>query len=141
MIEAARKSGSLITARYALEKGREVFAIPGTIHSPQSRGCHWLIKQGAKLVENSDDIAEELLPAVSLIATSGAGGTGIDAESLELTQTEQTVLKAVGFDPVTFDSLMDRVDILVEDLSVNLSQLEMKGLIDLLPGGKYCRKG
>ena len=138
VIEAAVKSGSLITARFAMEQGREVFAIPGSIHSPQSRGCHWLIRQGAKLVETAEDIAEEILPILPTFQGGSENLQQIEAAS-DLSMAEQTLLDAIGFEPVNLDTLISRTGKMIDELSVTLSQLELQGLIDTLPGGMYSR--
>ena len=144
VVEAAKRSGSLISARCAMEQDREVFAIPGSIHSPQSRGCHWLIKQGAKLVENAEDIAEEILwmlpGAQSGLRESTRNKTVNEEEIPDLSKSEQLVMDALGFDPVTLDSLLSRTGMMIEELSVDLSQLELQGFIDYLPGGRFCVK-
>lgn len=144
VVEAARRSGSLISARYAMEQDREVFAIPGSIHSPQSRGCHWLIKQGAKLVETSDDIAEELLQMLPDVQPelldSENSKTDIKEVAHKLSKSEQLLIDALGFDPVSLDSLMSRTGMAIDEISVNLSQLELTDLVESLPGGKFCRK-
>ena len=130
VVEAALSSGSLITARQALEQGREVFAVPGSIHSPHSKGCHALIKQGAKLVESAADILEELawpvMPPLSLAEEA------TDADP---------VLQALGFDPLDLETLASRVGLTVEVLSVKLLALELEGAVARLPGGRYQRLG
>ena len=129
VVEAAVESGSQITARLAAEQGREVFAIPGSIHSPQSRGCHKLIKQGAKLVETAQDVLEELrwgrssAPRPDAIAEVGAPGNQL--------------LSAMGFDPCGVDELAGRCGLTAEVLSVMLLHLELDGRIASLPGGRY----
>ncbi|MGI9047046.1 MAG: DNA-processing protein DprA [Burkholderiales bacterium] len=134
VVEAATQSGSLITARVALEQGREVFAVPGSIHSPLSKGCHWLIKQGAKLVECADDILQELnwrsrcAPAAASIPLPSALGAQAAA-----------VLQHLGFDPCTIDTLCGRSGIAAETLSAILLTLELDGLVSSLPGGLYQR--
>jgi DNA processing protein len=134
VVEAALKSGSLITARLASESGRDVFAIPGSIHSLQSRGCHALIKQGAKLVENAQDILEELnLP--------GTGSKSDAAQSELVLEPEDAVLRALGFDPVTLDALVARTDWSAAELSVRLLELELNGRIARLPGQLFQRIG
>jgi len=130
VVEAAVSSGSLITARLAAEQGREVFAIPGSIHSPLAKGCHALIKQGAKLVESAQDILEELgqaLPQADLQA--GAG------ESAE----EHPLLIHIGFDPVDADTLQQRCGLTAADISMALTDLELTGQIESLPGGRWQR--
>lgn len=127
VVEAGLQSGSLITARMALEQGREVFAIPGSIHSPQSKGCHYLIKQGAKLVERAQDVLEEL-------GCFAAGSTSIAA-----TGAQHFLFEHLGFDPVDMDSLCQRSGLTIEALSAILLQLELEGNIATLPGGLYQR--
>lgn len=139
VVEAALQSGSLITARLAAEQGKEVFAIPGSIHSPQSRGCHALIRQGAKLVESVTDILEELPRGSTTIsiATPEAqtGGTGSnDAQ-------EPRLLVELGFDPVSLDALAARTGYSAATLQVQLLELELEGRIARLPGGLYQRIG
>ncbi len=130
VVEAALNSGSLITARLALEQGREVLAIPGSIHSPLSKGCHALIKQGAKLVESARDIAEELSwPAV---AAAGAATSG-------KTIATDPLLQHLGFDPASLDQLAERSGLTVEALSAKLLTLELEGRVTQLPGGRYQR--
>ncbi|MDD4929170.1 MAG: DNA-processing protein DprA [Gallionella sp.] len=129
VVEASLQSGSLITARQALEQGRDVFAIPGSIHSPQSRGCHALIKQGAKLAETAQDILEEL--TVQLKPT---------ASEAEKPDTKNTGLLALaGFDPVSIDQLCQRSGLTVSQLSAMLLALELEGRIAALPGGLFQR--
>lgn len=128
VVEASMQSGSLITARMALEQGRDVFAIPGSIHSPQSRGCHYLIKQGGKLVECAQDILGEL---ETLISSNIATDAPIP--------DEQPFLSFLGFDPVDLDTLSLRSGLTIEALSAILLQLELDGQIASLPGGLYQR--
>ena len=127
VVEAAIASGSLITARLAGEQGREVLAIPGSIHSPQSRGCHQLIKQGAKLVESAQDVLEEL----RLIVAPKAAPAGADASSAD------ALLAAMGFDPCGVDELAARTGLTADSLSVMLLHLELAGRVASLPGGRY----
>lgn len=144
VVEAALRSGSLITARYAMEQGREVFAIPGSIHSPQSRGCHWLIKQGAKLVETAEDIAEEILQMLPANTEVSEIQQNINKKEISIqpapSAAEQLLLDAMGFDPVTLDALHSRTGMAIAELSVNLSRLELSGMLDVLPGGRYSRR-
>jgi len=125
VVEASLQSGSLITARMAVEQGREVFAIPGSIHSPQSKGCHALIKQGAKLVESAQDILEELGFASGAVKTS--------------TTIEHPVLTQLGFDAVDIETLAQRSGLTIAELSAILLQLELEGVVATLPGGLYQR--
>ncbi|MGL6110963.1 MAG: DNA-processing protein DprA [Rubrivivax sp.] len=134
VVEAALQSGSLITARLAAEAGREVFAVPGSIHSPLSRGCHALIRQGAKLVESAADILEELQPLLSPSPerppTQASGANAVDP-----------VLDALGHDPVSLDALCARSGWSVQELSARLLELELEGRVARLPGGLYQRRG
>jgi DNA processing protein len=136
VVEAAVGSGSLITARSALEQGREVFAIPGSIHSPLAKGCHALIKQGAKLVESAADVLEELrLPACAAQATPGAAPvTGEIASRLP-----PRFLAALGYDPFDADMLAARTDMSAAQVAALLTQLEIEGVIAALPGGRFQR--
>jgi DNA processing protein len=133
VVEAALKSGSLITARLASEAGREVFAIPGSIHLPQAKGCHALIKQGAKLVEVATDILEEL--DLQDVAHSG---TEPNAQAPREAETDP-VLAALGHDPATLDALAARTGWGAAELSAHLLQLEFAGRLARLPGGLYQR--
>lgn len=125
VVEASLQSGSLITARMALEQGREVFAIPGSIHSPQSKGCHALIKQGAKLVECAQDILEELGFAVN---NTKSGAT-----------SEHPLLVYLGYDSTDIETLSQRSGLTIAELSAILLQLELDGAVATLPGGLYQR--
>lgn len=133
VVEAALQSGSLITARLAMEQGREVFAIPGSIHAPTSRGTHRLLRQGAKLTENVDDILDELAPQL-------VGRTVERAEPpVKLEPEQRRVLDALGFDAVPIDRLVERLALPVERLSATLLALELRGCIASMPGGAYQR--
>lgn len=132
VVEAALASGSLITARLAVEQGKEVFAIPGSIHSPQSRGCHALIRQGAKLVESVQDIFEELQPSSALHDSASATTGDEDAEPHGL-------LTQMGHDPVSLDALGARTGQSAADLQVALLELELDGQVARLPGGLFQR--
>ncbi len=132
VVEAALQSGSLITARLATEAGRDVFAVPGSIHAPQSRGCHALIKQGAKLVESGADILEELQPG-SRTATPAAA-------TLFDEPLPDPVLDALGHDPVTLDAIGARTGWSAAELAARLLDLELEGRVARLPGGLYQRR-
>lgn len=132
VVEAALRSGSLITARLAVEQGREVFAIPGSIHSPQSRGCHALIRQGAKLVESVGDVLEELRLADAPRPSM--------PEALD-EATETALLRELGFDPVSLDALCARTGFNPAMLQAQLLELELAGRIARLPGGLFQRIG
>ena len=139
VVEAALQSGSLITARLASEQGKEVFAIPGSIHSPQSRGCHALIRQGAKLVESAQDILEEL--HCSTAATDSAGKPAADAaEEGKSLQRSDALLQALGYEPCGLDALQARCGLDTASLQARLLELEFDGLVARLPGGLYQRR-
>ena len=129
VVEAALESGSLITARLAAEQGREVFAIPGSIHSPVARGCHRLIKQGAKLVETAQDILEEL----------GSHSESPGVPEVVDTAGSSDILAALGYDPCALDDLVARTGISADVLLGELLALELDGLIATLPGNRYQR--
>ena len=140
IVEAALKSGSLITARCAMEHGRDVFAIPGSIHNPLSRGCHAVIREGAKLVEQLQDIIEEIGPLAAatvstdiLPATTQRSIKGLDADT-------KLLLDNIGYHPVNVDYLVDVTGLSVNIISRTLLNLELQGLIESLPGGSCIRK-
>jgi DNA processing protein len=144
VVEAALQSGSLITARLAAEQGKEVFAIPGSIHSPQSRGCHLLIKQGAKLVESAQDVLEELqLPLSFAAAEAPTVGVMTPTETTPTDapqdQQENPLLTALGFDPASLDALQARTGWPTAQLQAQLLELELKGDVARLPGGLFVR--
>lgn len=136
VVEAALQSGSLITARMANEQGREVFAIPGSIHAPQSRGCHALIRQGAKLVETAQDILEELGPLAGVALQAAHENT---PPGPRLDSTMETLLEHIGHDPVTIDTLIERCGLTADAVSSMLLQMELNGLVSNCPGGKVQR--
>jgi DNA processing protein len=138
VVEAALQSGSLITARLASEAGREVFAVPGSIHAPHSKGCHALIRQGAKLVETAQDILEEFSPSQPGVQRF------LFQEPAPVVATpaphaEQALLDALGHDPVTTDALGARTGWSAAALAAKLLELELQGLVARLPGGLYQR--
>jgi DNA processing protein len=139
VVEAALQSGSLITARLASEQGKEVFAIPGSIHSPQSRGCHALIKQGAKLVELAQDVLEELnLPAAGLTRPAASQPeAGTDSKTAR--PTDDPLIAALGFDAVSLDALQARTGLDTAQLQAQLLELELSGQVARLPGGLFQR--
>jgi DNA processing protein len=137
VVEANIDSGSLITARLATEQGREVFAIPGSIHSPVTKGCHQLIKQGAKLVENTQDILEELKNMLTSVSPSGLMDDLIFQSAAP--SEANTVLDFMGFDPINFESLLALSGLTTEVLSSMLMVLELENKITTLTGGKYQR--
>ena len=145
VVEAARRSGSLITARLAGNYGREVFAIPGSIHNPMAKGCHRLIRDGAKLVEEAADVLVELPPLLELAMQPAAPPAGAPAEAPEETAPLEgqpgyaELLAALGFDPCGISDLARRTGLTAAELSSMLLLLEMEGLVEALPGGRYCR--
>lgn len=130
VVEAAAQSGSLITARLAAEQGRDVFAIPGSIHSPLAKGCHLLIKQGAKLVESAQDILEEIAYRSPMSAASAPRAAPMPSSP---------VLEAMGFDPVDLDTLAIRCGFDIAALHAELLTLELEGVVETLPGGAVRR--
>ena len=135
VVEAALQSGSLITARLATEAGREVFAIPGSIHQPQARGCHALIKQGAKLVESAADVLDELPP----LANNGRTYLAADAPAAEATPAPDALLEAMGYDPIAMDELVARTGTSPQELNIRLLDLELAGRVARLPGQLFQR--
>jgi DNA processing protein len=136
VVEAALKSGSLITARLASEQGKDVFAIPGSIHSTQARGCHALIKQGAKLVESAQDILEELGTSS---ASPESAATARCANPDTLPESEDDLLNALGFGPLGLDALQARTGLDIALLQARLMELEIQGQLSRLPGGLFQR--
>ncbi|GAB4167482.1 MAG: DNA-processing protein DprA [Wenzhouxiangellaceae bacterium] len=143
VVEAGIRSGSLITARLAGEQGREVFAVPGSIRNPLARGCHHLIRQGARLVESADEVLEELAPLAGELAEAirlkldepdEAGERLPDPES-----PEGQLLAAIGYDPVSADRLAERTGLDAGTVAGLLLELELAGLVQTVPGGLYTR--
>jgi DNA processing protein len=136
VVEAARRSGSLITAHQATEQGREVFAIPGSIHNPKARGCHQLIREGARLVDKASDIVEELGSLLGFVAqqlvVDKTASNHLDTEIIHL-------LEAIGYDPVAPDALVERSGLTIDKLSSMLLSLELNNLIQSAPGGCFVR--
>lgn len=150
VVEAGIKSGSLITARIALEQGREVFAVPGAIDSSGSRGTHRLLKEGAKLVEGVDDILDEILPQIhgldvdpraSHPSIPPSGGqafkNGGRRPIPDLSETEGLIISVLSHDPVEVNAIVRLTGLPVQDLTASLLQLELKGLVRSLPGNRY----
>lgn len=136
VVEAALKSGSLISARLCNEQGKEVFAIPGSIHAAQSRGCHALIKQGAKLVESAQDILEDMrwvLPKTDRKASETTA-------AIDHAEDDTPLLSALGYDPVSLDALQARTSLSTAALQSGLMTLELEGLVARLPGGLFQRQ-
>ncbi|MEO1116659.1 MAG: DNA-processing protein DprA [Pseudomonadota bacterium] len=141
VVEATRRSGSLITARLAGEQGRSVFAIPGSIHNPLSRGCHQLIRQGALLVESVDDIFSDIGPRLSQVSAAAQHAPEITESAPEQAPDAdyQRVLDALGWDPQGIDILAERTALTPAELSSMLLIMELDGLVAKAPGGGYIR--
>lgn len=137
VVEAARRSGSLITARLASEQGREVFAVPGSIHNPLSRGCHQLIKQGAKLVEIGDDIVSELGPLVGHLLQNADISTHPAMESTTQSAEYGELLSVLSYDPASADQIAQQSGLTIDQVSSMLLILELEGKIQVQPGGRY----
>ena len=141
VVEAARRSGSLISARLAAEQGREVFAIPGSIHNALSRGCHQLIRQGAKLVESADDIVSELGPLTGRLMQNDTETNAPQHTEPRRDPDYDILLQAIGHDPATADQLASESGLTIEQVSSMLLILELEGEIEALKGGQYLRIG
>lgn len=141
VVEAARYSGSLITARHAADQGREMFAMPGSIHNPLSRGCHQLIRSGAKLVESAGDILEELKIPFSKQSLKLAATTPGEAPQAPepLDKDYEILLDALGFDPTGIDTIVERTGLPTDSVASMLLILELEGRIAPHPGGRYGR--
>jgi DNA processing protein len=141
VVEAARRSGSLITARLAADQGREVFAIPGSIHNPLSRGCHELIRQGARLTETAHDILSELNFSEFFTLAAGAhSAPGAAANPVSgMDKEHKILLDALGFDPADLDVLVARTGFKAEAVSSMMLILELEGHVQAAPGGRYSR--
>lgn len=138
--EAALKSGSLITARYAMEQGREVFAIPGSIHNPVARGCHALLRDGARLVESAADVLEELAPLLGpFTADPRPQAAPRSRAEGDLDPEYDRLLDALGHDPLSPDELIRRTGLPAESIASMLLLLELEGHVSSYPGGRYCR--
>jgi len=143
VVEAALRSGSLITARQAAEQGREVFAIPGSIHNPLARGCHAIIQQGAKLVETAQDIVEELGPLLHTLIPSEELGTEIpdSGNNLEIDPEYRQLLDTIGYDPMPIDEIIAQSGLTTAVVSSMLLLLELEGCVLSAPGGCFARTG
>ena len=138
VIEAARRSGSLITARLAAEQGREVFALPGSIHNPLARGCHELIRQGAKLVETAADIGAELAPLAGHLRQTSMESTENKSPLPDDDKDYAELRKVLSHDPTTIDDLENQSGLTIEQLSSMLLILELHGDVESLSGGRYA---
>ena len=140
VVEAAKQSGSLITARLASEQGREVFAIPGSIHNPMARGCHRLLRDGAKLVESAADIFEELAPLLDLQAPAQSASAAVDVSGEAPEDPEyKLLLNSLDYAPTSVDALVERTGLTPDVVSSMLLMLELQGQVAASPGGRYSR--
>lgn len=141
VVEAAKQSGSLITARLASEQGREVFAIPGSIHNPMARGCHRLLRDGAKLVESAADILEELGPLLGLEPAPmlGAQASTASSEAAPEDPEYKLLLNSLDYAPTSVDALVERTGLTPDVVSSMLLMLELQGHVEASPGGRYSR--
>ncbi len=137
VVEATRKSGSLITAHSSIEQGREVFAIPGSIHNPQAKGCHHLIRQGAKLVDQVSDIIDDIHSLLGFVAQQSDRQN--EPEPPQLDEEYLQLLDNIGYDPVSIESLVQRCSLTIAQLSSMLLILELNDQIKSVPGGLYVR--
>ena len=137
VVEAARRSGSLITARFAGEQGREVFALPGSIHNPLARGCHQLLRQGAKLVETADDIVAELAPLASHLLQNSLESTANETATKTDDEEYVQLKKYLSHDPIGVDELVNNSGLTIEQVSSMLLILELEGVVEPLSGGRY----
>ncbi|MDH3417162.1 MAG: DNA-processing protein DprA [Gammaproteobacteria bacterium] len=141
VVEAARRSGSLITARLAAEQGREVFALPGSIHNPLARGCHELIRQGAKLVETAGDIMNELAPLTGHMLQNTMESTRSQLPTLNSDDDYAELRTILSHDPITIDELENQSGLTIDQLSSMLLILELHGEVESLSGGRYALSG
>ncbi len=138
VVEAGRESGALITARHAVDAGREVYAIPGSIHAPLHKGCHALLKAGAKLVESADDVLGEL-PASARVPNAARRAHAADPG--DAAGAADPLLEAIGWDPVTIDRLAERAGAGAAEVAAQLLALELAGHVERLPNGEFVRLG
>lgn len=139
VVEAAYRSGSLITARLASEQGREVFAIPGSIHNPLARGCHRLIRDGAKLVESANDVIEELGSLVGVKMPEANATNAVQATEEVMDPEYHSLLETIGYDPTPVDVIVARTGMSSDVVSSMLLILELQGKVEAAPGGRYAR--
>lgn len=140
VVEAADRSGALISARHAMEQGRDVFAVPGRVDSRMSKGCHRLIRDGAKLVENVDDVLEELGPLPAAVPREDGQGEIHHPAELQLNEQENIVLQAIGKDPTAIDSVVAQCGLPVQRVLATISVLEMRKLVRRVSGTTVLRK-
>jgi len=139
VVEAAVRSGSLITARFAADQGRDVFAVPGAITNPLARGCHNLIKEGAKLTETADDILEEIGSTLMHPAPTPSWMNNDEKTERTLDKKGRAVLRSLGYDPALIDTIIERSQLTAQEVSSALTDLELHGYITSISGGLYAR--
>ena len=139
MVEATEKSGSLITAYKAIEQGREVFAIPSSIHNPHAKGCHQLIKNGAKLVDQASDIIDELSSLLGFMASLEKPSDTPNVNEEQLDDEYINILEKMGYEPISIDEIVYTSGLTIDKVSSMLLILELKDLINTAPGGLYVR--
>ncbi len=147
VIEAAQKSGTLITARLSMENNRTVMAIPGSIHNPLAKGCHQLIKQGAQLVESAQDILHEVSPNIQMlqdqltVSMKNISDTALENQpqtpDIRLSETQQHIFDHLDFNPMSFDDIVELTDLASGEVASDLLIMELSGLVEKLPGAKY----
>ncbi len=147
VIEAAQKSGTLITARLSMENNRPVMAIPGSIHNPLAKGCHHLIKQGAQLVESAQDILQEIKPNIQMLtdqltsSIENIQGPALENQAetpdIRLSESQQHIFDHLDFHPMSFDDIVELTDLSSGDVASDLLIMELSGLVEKLPGAKY----
>ena len=147
VVEATNKSGTLITARLSMENNRPVMAIPGSIHNPMARGCHHLIKQGAKLVESAQDIFEELTPSINMLSDQLQANLHklqerelekpVETPNIVLSDSQQQIFQGLDFHPTSFDAIVEQTGFSSATVAADLLILELSGMIEKLPGTKY----
>lgn len=150
VVESGQKSGTLITARLSYDINRPVMAIPGSIHNPMAKGCHWLIKQGAALVESVEDIVHELEPGMSMLSeqirqrmtktATEVVENNSQQHDIVLSDSQQQLLSQIGYDPISFDNLVVATELTTADVSADLLILELNGLIEKQAGAKYLKR-
>lgn len=147
VVEAANKSGTLITARLSMENNRPVLAIPGSIHNPMAKGCHHLIKQGAKLVESAQDIFEELSPSIAMLSDQLSANLNkldkptleksTDSPNISLSESQQHIFDQLDYHPTSFDAIVEQTGLSSAAVASDLLILELSGKIEKLPGANY----
>ena len=139
VVEASQRSGALITARHAMEQGRDVFAVPGRIDSRMSQGCHALIRDGAKLVESANDVIEELASLADVQTPQASHTSDVQATEEVMDPEYHSLLETIGYDPTPVDVIVARTGMKADVVSSMLLILELQGKVEAAPGGRYAR--